>query len=92
MFSIFDTKADVYSQPFYALTDHAAIRTFTDAVNLKDSPYNRHPGDYQLFAIGDFDDRTGDVTPHPKQHLGNAISFVAEPPIPLFDEINQRQN
>jgi len=83
MFTIFDTKADIYSQPFYALTDHAAVRTFADAINTSDSPYNKHPEDYSLFSIADFDDRTGMVTTYPSQHLGHAANLVTEEPIPI---------
>ncbi len=86
MFSIFDLKAEVYSRPFFALTDQEAVRTFADAVNAEDSPYNRHPEDYTLFSIGEFSDRTCEISTHPMQHLGNAISFVRESdqPMPLF--------
>jgi len=86
MFTIFDNKADVYSPPFYALTDHAAVRTFSDAVNTTDSPYNKHPEDYALFLIGDFDDRTGCITPYPAQHLGHAVNLTLEVPKQLHGE------
>jgi len=78
VFTIFDAKADIYSQPFYALTDPAAVRTFADAVNTPDSPYNRHPEDYSLFSIADFDDRTGFINSYPQQHLGQAVNLLDE--------------
>jgi len=83
MFTVFDSKADVYSQPFYALIDHAAVRTFADAVNASESPYNKHPEDYCLFSIADFDDRTGIVTTYPPQHLGHAVNLLTEDPVPI---------
>jgi len=83
MFTVFDIKADIYQTPFYALTDHAAVRTFADAVNAPESPFNKHPEDYCIFAIADFDDRTGDITPYPKQHLGQAVNLLTEDPIQL---------
>jgi len=86
LFTIFDNKAECYSQPFYALTDQAGVRTFVDAVNQADSPYNRHPEDYSLFSVGSYDDRTGVVTPHPHQHLGHAANMLRDEPTPLFAE------
>lgn len=78
VYTIADKKAECYSQPFYALTDQAAVRTFRDAVNTDDSPYNRHPEDYSLFSIADFDDRTGVISSHTVRHLGDALNLVRE--------------
>jgi len=83
MFTVFDSKGDVYSSPFYALTDQAAVRTFADAVNTPDSPYNKHPEDYAVYAIGDFDDRTGILTSHPIMQLGQASNLRSEEPTPI---------
>lgn len=85
LFTIFDMKAEVYARPFYALTDGEAVRTFTDAVNTDESPYNRHPEDYTLFSVAEFDDRLGKLTPHPMQLLVHAINCIAVEPTPLFN-------
>jgi len=59
MFSVFDKAVGAYMQPFFAPSVGAAIRMFSDAVADKDSNLGRHPGDYTLFHVGDFDDSSG---------------------------------
>ena len=77
-------KAECYSRPFFSLTHGEAIRTFTDAVNTEDSPYNRHPADYTLFHVGSFDDSLGALTPaEAVVNLGNAQSYLVVEQLPL---------
>lgn len=63
VYSCYDTKAQVYHLPFFAMTDGAAIRQFSDWVNDATNPYGKHPADYNLFYIGLFDDGLGMITP-----------------------------
>lgn len=75
-FSIYDEKAQVYSRPFYALTMGEAIRTFSDASNTPDSPYNRHPTDYTLYQVGSFDDANGELDDHINNNLGSSDQYI----------------
>ena len=86
MFSIYDEKAEIYSRPFYALTVGEAIRTFTDAVNLSDSPYNRHPEDYTLFSVGSFDDQVAELEDNQLNNLGGAESYIKAPLVHQLQE------
>lgn len=67
--SIFDAKVGVYSPPMLYKTKGEAIRAFTDAVNDPQLPFKRHPEDYRLFYMGDWEDTTGELlsprTPEP---------------------------
>lgn len=63
MFAVFDDKAKAYLPPFVVPEVGQAVRSFSDAVNMKDHQFNRHPSDYTLFLIADFDDARGVVTP-----------------------------
>lgn len=77
VFSIFDSKAGVYSQPVFAVSAGAAVRSFEDAVNDPSTVYAKHPGDYTLFYIGRYDDATGFLS-HGNdghQNLGNGLQF-----------------
>ena len=78
MFTIFDSKTEVYSKPFYCLTMGEALRTFTDAVNGEGSPFKAHPEDYTLFGIGDFDDATAEIKSVPPVSLGVALEFIEQ--------------
>jgi len=75
IFSIFDKKTAIYSKPFYCLTMAEAIRTFGDAVNEPESPFFKHPEDYDLWQIGRFEDITGIIDKMDPQHLGSALNF-----------------
>lgn len=85
MFSIYDSKTEAFSRPFVCHTPSEAVRTFSDAVNQGDSPYNRHPADYTLFAIGLWDDASGTLDSCPHVNLGNAVAMLRDiEPMPLF--------
>lgn len=64
--SVRDRAADIYGQPFFVGSQGVAIRGFRDEIN-RASPDNqlfKHPEDFDLFYLGEFDDNTGefDVT------------------------------
>lgn len=82
MFSVFDSKAKVFSKPFFMRTLGEASRMFADAVNApaKDNPWAAHPEDYTLFHLADFSDDDGAIFPlSAKTALANGIA-VREPP------------
>lgn len=63
IFSVYDKKAVAYGNPFYYHQKGQAIRGFEDAVNEPTSPFGKHPEDFALFHIGEWDDTTGVITP-----------------------------
>lgn len=76
--AVYDSKAEVFSRPFFAVALGAALRSFEDAVNDPKSEYSAHPGDYTLFAIGEYDDKTGLCSVGDKGvvNLGVGVQFV----------------
>lgn len=62
LFSIFDKKADAFTQPMFFRSKGEAIRSFMDAVGTAETPFCKHPEDYSFCHVGDFDDSTGAVT------------------------------
>lgn len=82
MFAVYDTKAVAYMQPFFYASVGQALRGFGDACLDDKSPLSKHPSDYQLFEIGQFDDNAGSVegVSQPK-YLGSALDFVASRPV-----------
>jgi len=77
LFSVFDSAAKFYSEPFTALTKGQALRNFVTAVNDKNTYLYQHPADYTLFELGTFDELTGLYVPHETPiSLGKAIEFV----------------
>lgn len=77
--SIFDSKAEVFNTPIFLPTVGMATRMFADQVNEKDSPFQKHPEDYTLFELGEYDSDSGKFenldTPH---SLGLANQYIQE--------------
>lgn len=87
-YSVYDRKTAAYHMPFYAPTDAAAARTLSDAVADPGSMLGRHPNDYVLYYVGDFDDQAGSYEPFaPPRHIVDVIALVpAQPELPLAPE------
>ena len=85
-FCIFDAAAAAAMRPFFAHNAGAAIREFTDIVNNPEHPIGRHPEDYTLFAIGEFDERNGVLTGSTPASLGNGLSHLRKPQ--LLEEVS----
>lgn len=76
LFSVYDTKAAVFSNPFTSVNKFTAIRDFQNAVNDPQSNISQYPDDYILYELGSFDDITGEVTAStPIVSLGPAAQF-----------------
>lgn len=77
IFSIFDSKAETFNTPIFLPTDGQAIRIFDDMTNDGKSEVSKHPEDYTLFVLGEFDSDNGLVTPlNTPKSLGLAQEFV----------------
>ena len=59
--SVKDRAADVFNRPFFVPHRNVAIRDFTDEVNrvAGDNQLNKHPDDFDLYLLGEFDDARG---------------------------------
>lgn len=81
VFSVYDSKGEVYSKPIVEINAGTALRSFADAAGAvnQDNAISQHPEDYTLFELGRWDDETGNVTMHEaKVSLGVAIEFVKD--------------
>lgn len=59
LYAVQDAVAGVFHPPFCAHTPGTAERFVSDMVSSPDHPYNKHPGDYYLWRIGQYDDAQG---------------------------------
>lgn len=76
IFCVYDSKMEAYMQPFFLQTKGAALRAWADTVNDPKTQFNKHPGDFTLFEIGEYNDETGTLTNFTaKINLGNALEF-----------------
>ena len=75
--SVFDVKASAYMQPFFVANTSMAIRGFGDAVNNPETGISKHPEDFQLYKVADFDDNKGLFIPCPvPEFLSKAVDFI----------------
>ncbi|WNK13405.1 MAG: nonstructural protein [Microvirus sp.] len=75
LFCVYDNKASAYLPPFAAVNSLVALRMFGDSASDTNHMFNRHPLDYHLFELGEFDDMTGGVSSLMPVNLGNAGMF-----------------
>lgn len=75
--AIFDAAAEAYMVPFMAQSRGEAIRAFADLVADESHPVGKHPDDYTLFVVGEFNKGSGVITPVVPVSLGNALEFRA---------------
>lgn len=75
-FSVHDSKAEAFIQPFFLPNVPMALRIFEGACNDPQSNFKKYPGDFTLFEIGIFDCDKGTLIPHENAvNHGLAISF-----------------
>lgn len=75
--AVHDMAARAYCKPFFVPHLQMGVRTFTDACNSPQSEVSKHPADYRLYHLGEYDDETGliFVLPFPLQ-IGHGPEFV----------------
>jgi len=77
MYAVYDLKAGVFTQPFGSHNDGTAIRSFTDRAQRPESQESKHPEDYGLYYVGDYDDTKGHFSPaEAPKPLGLANEFL----------------
>lgn len=63
IYSIRDSAAHVFTAPTIDITDEAATRGFSQAVNNPDCVMNFLPSDFSLYRIGTLDVEAGTIEP-----------------------------
>jgi hypothetical protein len=82
VYSIFDTAAKAYTTPFFMHNDGLAIRAFQDNVNAEqENNISKHPDQFTLFKIGEFDDATGEIKTDVVKSLGTGLEYKNSPDI-----------
>jgi hypothetical protein len=88
VYSIFDSAAKAYTSPFFMHNDGLAIRAFQDNVNAEqENNISKHPDQFTLFRIGEFDDSTGEIKTDVVKSLGTGLEYKNSPDI--SDDIAQ---
>lgn len=59
VFGLRDIKASAFVSYFPAVSRAVAVRLLADSVEAKEGICGKHPEDFQLFQLGEFDDQSG---------------------------------
>lgn len=79
MFSIRDSKAEIFNPPFFARSYGEGLRHFQTLTNDPKATVHLYPSDFDLYYIGEYDDLTGKLKSNDTpQHLEKAVVMVNE--------------
>ncbi len=79
IFSVFDSKAEAFLQPFFSVNRAVALRSFAQACQDSQSDFHRFAGDYTLFEIGEWSAADGILVQYEaKLNLGLASQYLNE--------------
>lgn len=88
VFAVYDSKVEAYMNPMFFQSIGAALRVWVDAVNDQTTNIAKHPEDYTLFELGEYDDQTGQFKnlSTPKSH-GVALEYVRARETSVMDQL-----
>ena len=78
IFAVYDSKAQCYTPPYFQHQEAMAVRTFTDCCQDPEHTFGKHPEDYTLFDLGQYDDSTGTITQDKIVSLFNGLHLTQE--------------
>lgn len=77
VYSIRDAKGDFFGNPFFKRSHGEAERDFHLACNDEKSMLSKFPEDYDLYYLGEFEDKSGKFKPlDTPQHMLKAVHAV----------------
>lgn len=82
VFAIFDSAVKTYARPFLMQSAPQALRAFADLANDPNTEVHKHPQDYALFELAEYDEERGVYENlHAPHSLGLAIEFKKGEPV-----------
>lgn len=76
MFSIRDSKGEIFHPPFFKNTHGEAERDFKQLSKDDKSMVSKYPEDFDLYYIGEYDTKTGKMNPvETPQHIIKAVAL-----------------
>jgi len=78
IYAVYDNKVESYLNPFTMRTRGEAVRSWADVVNDDKTQFHKHPADFTLMEIGEFDQDTGQLQNNANgpQSVGVALEFL----------------
>lgn len=79
VFAVYDEKAAAFAAPFCLTSKGLAVRSFADAVADKNTQLAKHPGEYKLYLLAEYDDNSGAFVSLPQpEFLSCGSEFISE--------------
>lgn len=75
LYSVRDIKAQTFLQPTPIVNNDVAIRSFGFAINDVNTDYGKHPNDYDLFLVANFETETGQVHSYEPQLITTGMQL-----------------
>lgn len=92
-FALYDTKAQFFSSPMFFGARGQALRAMIELGGDLSTTVGRHPADFVLYEIGEFDDQSGALHPLPPRSLGPVQALLpGSPPVRVFGERSNGEN
>lgn len=80
IYAIRDAQAAAFMTPFFLTTQGQALRAFSDLANNQNHLVSKHPDDFKLYHLADWDDSTGIFELLDDQaYLATASDFAEKP-------------
>lgn len=76
VFAVRDRAVDSFGQPIFSVAAGAVVRSFTDEIRKDGTEFNRHPDDYDLYELGEFEQSTGVFSVHEPVMIAIGKSLV----------------
>lgn len=79
LIAVRDQKSNSYTQPVTAPSRGVALRSWADQINdpaNAKSDQSRHPEDFSLWYLGEYDDNTGEISPAKPEQMAVASDLV----------------
>lgn len=77
LYSVHDSKAEVYERPFVMRNKAEAIRAMETTTKDTTTKFNKFPTDFTLVELGEWDDVTGSIVCHEKPIIiANCSEFL----------------
>lgn len=88
LYAIYDRASGIYDGPVPGHSDGQMIRKFSDLACSAEHEIGKHPDDYTLFRVGNWNDGTGELNDIPSEKLINGAEAVAASRGVVSEEIN----
>lgn len=77
IYAVLDMKMKMFMTPWFAMNAAVAARMFSDSINGEKNMVSRHPEDFALYELGEFEESTGFLLASDKPvSLGLASQFM----------------